>query len=186
MGKRADAKLLRLEKLRKECEIISFEAICKALRVDAKYLKQLIANGDFPLPLEITRSIQRWHIKDLHCFLWNLQIKQFRTRRPDHDEISRTVEVAQGYRKEKKGFVYFARGGEFVKIGYATNPQKRIYDLQTTCPFALDLIFSMPGTFQTEVGLHRRFKAHATSGEWFRWCDEIEQFIESMRSAGEQ
>lgn len=185
MGKRGLEKLRRREELVKNNPLIPAEAVCRALRITMSGLKKMIRNGEFPLPLVLSKNIKRWHIDDVSCFLWWCQLKS-RMGRPDHDEISQAVQEAKDYRKVKTGFVYFVRGGEFVKIGYASNAKNRVRDLQVNCPFQLSLIYSMPGTFQTEIGLHRRFKAHATSGEWFRWCDEIAEFIESMRSAGEQ
>lgn len=186
MARERMTKAERQMQLRRDNEYVDADAVCKALSMGVKSLMRMIDAGEFPRPFSFSRNIKRWHVDDIRCFIWlHFQMKP-RMGRPDHEAMNRAVQVAKDRRDEGDGFVYFIRGGEFIKIGYAKNVQNRIAGLQTNCPYELKLVYSMPGTFQTEVGLHRRFKAHATSGEWFRWCDEIAEFIESMRSAGEQ
>lgn len=69
-----------------------------------------------------------------------------------------------------KGFVYaiHAKGTRRVKIGYSVEPEKRLNELQTGCPYSLILIGVRPGTVELERTIHRRLKPLRLEGEWFR------------------
>jgi hypothetical protein len=78
--------------------------------------------------------------------------------------------------------VYVIRGGDFVKIGVATNLKKRLDILRTGSPFELIVL----GTFSVadkeaacdlELSLHHMFLAHHVRGEWFHHCPEIDDFV---------
>jgi hypothetical protein len=66
------------------------------------------------------------------------------------------------------GFVYFVRGGDFVKIGWSKNPDRRAEQLRTGCPFKTTVIGRLAGTKDDEAALHRAFDWLRTKGEWFR------------------
>lgn len=68
------------------------------------------------------------------------------------------------------GWVYFIRGGNFVKIGWSKKPDRRIEQLRTGCPFETKVVGRIPGTKKDESALHKAFawaKARR-KGEWFR------------------
>jgi hypothetical protein len=76
-------------------------------------------------------------------------------------------------------YVYGVRCGDYVKIGYTTNPMARLIDLPDSviCPDDLDLgqelevLFLVAGDRETEALLHQLL-AHAwVAGEWFRWSE---------------
>jgi hypothetical protein len=73
--------------------------------------------------------------------------------------------------------VYFIRGGDLVKIGKANHPEMRLRELQTGSPFALELLLTLEGGTQEERALHKRFIAYRVRNEWFRYEDEIRDFI---------
>ena len=73
--------------------------------------------------------------------------------------------------------IYFIRQGKFIKIGYSVNPNERIKDLQTGSPVKLHLQATMEGCFKTEKGLHKLFEHLKSKGEWFRYTDEMKNFI---------
>jgi hypothetical protein len=77
------------------------------------------------------------------------------------------------------GFVYVihAQGCGLFKIGWAKDPAKRIRDLQTASPDALELVGSRPGTLRDEADLHRRFRPLRIRGEWFALAPEDVQAI---------
>lgn len=79
------------------------------------------------------------------------------------------------------GFVYFIATatprGRKVKIGYATNVNKRRRALQTASPVKLEVLMTIPGDMADEKLLHKQFAAHRMEGEWFRWCREISDYI---------
>ncbi len=58
-----------------------------------------------------------------------------------------------------------------TKIGIAGNPQARLSNLQTSCPFAIELYatLSLPRELAavTEQLAHEAFESHRLQGEWF-------------------
>lgn len=80
-----------------------------------------------------------------------------------------------------KGFVYFitADHDEWpVKIGFTEKLNSvRISGLQTGSPRKLVMLASLPGTYQDERFLHRKFAAHRLTGEWFSRTPELMALI---------
>lgn len=66
-----------------------------------------------------------------------------------------------------------------IKIGYASNPKKRIASLQTAHHQQLKLLKVIPGTLQAEAALHALFKNDRIKGEWFKRSPSLLSFIES-------
>lgn len=81
----------------------------------------------------------------------------------------------------RKGFIYFAEGGEFIKIGFTLQIDERMHALRVACPFDLRLLHSEFGTRDIEQRLHRRFKKSHVRGEWFRNCERIVTYIERRK-----
>ncbi len=79
-------------------------------------------------------------------------------------------------------FVYFIanRGQGTVKIGISTDPEKRLSQLQTSNHDQLEILAVMEADERTEGLLHRRFKSHRLSGEWFTLSPEILGFIQNL------
>ena len=77
------------------------------------------------------------------------------------------------------GFVYFARAGNssFVKIGFASDVDRRMRELQTGNSSPVKALLTLSGDRALEGRLHKRFAADRKSGEWFRLSDEIKTFI---------
>lgn len=71
------------------------------------------------------------------------------------------------------GFVYFARRGPNVKIGFSSSPPKRLRDLEMAAGQPFDEVVTMRGNRALEQRYHRRFQEHRVQGEWFRFVDEI-------------
>ncbi len=71
--------------------------------------------------------------------------------------------------------VYFAQAEttDLVKIGYATNVQRRRALLQAGCPYPLAIVRVTEGGTQTERWLHRHFAGQLVEREWFRWSDDM-------------
>jgi hypothetical protein len=72
-----------------------------------------------------------------------------------------------------------------VKIGVASSPDPgavrvRVAELQTGNPYQLQLVHVIRGDCGSEHALHRRFKHIRVRSEWFRECDELIRFIESL------
>jgi hypothetical protein len=77
--------------------------------------------------------------------------------------------------------VYFLRAGDYIKIGKATgHPRSRIAQLQTGCPFKIDLVGFIFGGRAREAKLHAQFSHLRTFGEWFLADAELERCIEAL------
>ena len=74
----------------------------------------------------------------------------------------------------REGFVYVieAVGRDLVKIGYSTNPLRRLWHLQNTNPDKLRLLLTIAGPPEMEAQWHLRFLASRERGEWFRFTDD--------------
>lgn len=59
--------------------------------------------------------------------------------------------------------------GSYVKIGHSANPDNRHRDLQTGCPFPLEVLATVPGGSDLEGVLHLWFGDLRLNGEWFRF-----------------
>lgn len=85
-------------------------------------------------------------------------------------------------RLRRHGFVYFVRAGDFIKIGFAVDVQRRIASLQTGSPMPLTLLATTPGTLDSERAYHKRFDELWERGEWFRAVDPLVSFVDGMRT----
>lgn len=80
--------------------------------------------------------------------------------------------------------VYFMLNGERVKIGYTTHLAARITALSLR---ASNVILALDGGRELESLLHRRFHEYRIAGtEWFKFSDEIKQFVRTRRALPEQ
>lgn len=72
--------------------------------------------------------------------------------------------------KKPSSYVYLIEcvGSDFYKIGYATNPEQRVKELQIGCPYELRMVNSFPGGINEERELHARYNNSAIRGEWFQ------------------
>ena len=85
-------------------------------------------------------------------------------------------------KKEKKpGLIYFIGFDEWVKIGFTADElNKRIAQLQTSCPAKLVAYAAFPGIAGYERSLQRRFRADRAMGEWFRLSRPIRAFMQAL------
>lgn len=79
-----------------------------------------------------------------------------------------------------EGYLYFMRAGPFVKIGFATDIRRRVAELQTGCPFELDLLCLIHGQPADELRLHSRFDHLRERKEWFRLEDDLRELIDVL------
>lgn len=84
--------------------------------------------------------------------------------------------------------VYFVKGGDYVKIGKAKDVEQRVRDLQVASPKKLKILYviQVPESRvnEEERRHHEKFKHLKASGEWFRYDDEIKEYIASLHAAG--
>jgi hypothetical protein len=96
------------------------------------------------------------------------------------ERVGRVVFGGGGTMKE---FVYFitSEGGP-IKIGRATDVQKRLSALQTSNPETLFVVGVIHSELHSESSVHRRFEHLRLRGEWFRRSSELITFIEENRN----
>ena len=82
--------------------------------------------------------------------------------------------------------IYVIRSGGRVKIGSSANAKARIKQIQTSCPFEIEVINTATSLYanNVEIALHWALKEHRCVGEWFelddatvsllnKFCDEL-------------
>lgn len=75
------------------------------------------------------------------------------------------------------GFVYFIECGGRVKIGYSTNPKRRLATIQTSAPFPCTILATLVGTKDDEQRLHAAFGALRRTGEWFERSGDLDGLL---------
>ena len=88
---------------------------------------------------------------------------------------------------DKDFYLYFLNAGPYTKIGLATNPDKRLAEIQVGCPLKIEKfrLFYAGETdlaFLLERRIHKFFESKHTNGEWFA-LDEGD--FEKIRTAKE-
>lgn len=85
----------------------------------------------------------------------------------------------------EQGYVYFisTHREKEVKIGWAVDVKRRLSQLQTGHPYELLVAYSAPGTQADERALHERFSELRLHGEWFRYTEEIHDFLYDLEDA---
>lgn len=83
--------------------------------------------------------------------------------------------------------IYFIRPGarRFVKIGFATDIQHRLRELQCANPDTLRLVGAIEGSRVTEARIHLALLAHRVSGEWFHLNRHVRAAIETLLSSAD-
>lgn len=68
------------------------------------------------------------------------------------------------------------------KIGYSKNPFKRLKELQTGCPYKLEIFVVVRGNISTESLLQKKYKKYKSNGEWFFYKEDLKKSIESIEN----
>lgn len=75
-------------------------------------------------------------------------------------------------------YVIGNKSKDVCKIGISTNPDKRLKQLQTGCPYKLSILAIVKGMdYESERNLHKRYSEYRINGEWFRIRGEIKKLI---------
>lgn len=89
--------------------------------------------------------------------------------------------MAHGKAVDKR-MIYFvqdhAKTG--IKIGIATDPLRRLFNLQTAHPYPLLPLGSCQGDAALERTLHKEFSEDRLLGEWFRPSERLLARIEAL------
>lgn len=77
-------------------------------------------------------------------------------------------------------YVYFARCGEFIKVGRSASPKKRPSSFSGASPHDVTLVLVLPthSPDRLEKSLHRLFAADHHRLEWFRLSEHLSDFID--------
>lgn len=86
----------------------------------------------------------------------------------------------RSHRPKKVASVYFIGAGDRIKIGFSYRPTERLKDLQTSHHLTLELLATMPGSYQTEARLHKQFAHLKQKGEWFVARPELMALIDQL------
>ena len=78
--------------------------------------------------------------------------------------------------------IYFLQdhGSKLIKIGYAADPWKRLYQIRTATPGHVDLLAIQEGERADEQEIHTRFAGLRSRGEWFTPAPELMSYIASL------
>lgn len=152
----------------------SHEVVCVGPRCHA------VPDPDCPAPLCLDCAEHVWAF---------MQVKQERRnsqsilRMMEWSE-ARRAEVEQGKRQPKPagvtltypGTVYFVRFRDRIKIGWSSDPDKRIRALPHD-----EVLHLQPGTIEDERRCHAAFAHLRDRGEWFRMEPDLVEFIDDLR-----
>lgn len=78
--------------------------------------------------------------------------------------------------------IYFIQCGENgpIKIGQSDNPEERMAQLQTACPYELKMLWVYKNSDWTEIAIHGEFSHERIRGEWYHPSQSILSFIEEV------
>lgn len=79
------------------------------------------------------------------------------------------------------GFVYAIVAGSRVKIGWSTNPRRRVQGLKTGSAGHCNLVGFVPGTKAQEAELHALLSPWRVRREWFRVDGPVAHFVRAVR-----
>jgi hypothetical protein len=81
-----------------------------------------------------------------------------------------------------KGYTYFVRHQDMIKIGSSMQPEGRIRALQTGFPLDLEVLAVVSMEVADEYQTHQRFAHLRVRGEWFRSEPDLLAFIEAVKA----
>lgn len=81
-----------------------------------------------------------------------------------------------------QGFIYWVRAPNpgHIKIGFSTNPTKRLEQLRIGSPVPLELVGLKVGCIEDEQALHKQLQAYRLHGEWFSETVAVLKSVEPM------
>lgn len=93
--------------------------------------------------------------------------------RPNHRPTIKEPKMDIG----KPGYIYFAKSGGALKIGFTRSLKGRMQTIQTSCADPVELLMVMPGTEGTEKFFHDRFADNRLGGEWFSLTGTLAELV---------
>jgi len=79
-------------------------------------------------------------------------------------------------------FVYLVHASGHWKLGVSQNVEQRLRELQTGCPFRVEIVKFWKSEHATKVerALHRRFAEHRMEGEWFKLPENSVTYLKGI------
>lgn len=99
------------------------------------------------------------------------------TRNGEGKLIERTFQPRMSKAPTRDAFIYFLCVGHAVKIGYTTDPARRIADIRTYLPDEIAGLAVVRGGRAEEQRLHRALRPHRIRGEWFKNCPDVQAVV---------
>jgi hypothetical protein len=100
-------------------------------------------------------------------------------RHPDYEEHNYWM-----HRKLKQQYcsVYFIKNlsSGHIKIGWSSDPERRIKELQPGAEGKLVLMATQPGGVETEASIHKHFKDLLFYGEWYIQDSSLLSYISDV------
>ncbi len=86
---------------------------------------------------------------------------------------------SSSYEPGKLRVVYFIEAPELnrVKIGVASNPERRFMNLSVGSPVELRIAGVFFGSLYLEQYLHKKFAQFHVRGEWFEFAPELREYL---------
>lgn len=103
---------------------------------------------------------------------------ELRPRRQAVFKPAPSVPTQTPYRPTQKGYIYFLKVGDRVKIGFSTQPGLRLQSLLTGIADHFDYFISVRGTMAVERQLQEALAGHRTRGEWFRTSLSVRRIVQ--------
>lgn len=82
-------------------------------------------------------------------------------------------------------WIYFAKCGNFVKIGVTGAPRLRMLQLQMSNPLPIELQLLIRGDRSRELEIHAQLSALRQRGEWYRIERPLLRLIRQLRPVDE-
>jgi len=79
-------------------------------------------------------------------------------------------------------YVIKSKERDEFKVGFSADPKQRLASLQTARADELELVYSFPGTVETERELHTLLAEFHIRGEWFTNYEEAKEIIFAVMS----
>jgi hypothetical protein len=97
-------------------------------------------------------------------------------------KIERAREESQSLRIENSVYFIQAQSSDgYIKVGRSNDVKSRISALQTSSPYRLKLLFSMPAILEIETLAHKKYAEFNVSGEWFKPAEIILSDIQCLK-----
>lgn len=71
--------------------------------------------------------------------------------------------------------IYAIKADRYTKIGVSKNIENRLSNMQSGCPFKIEVLFTMDGDYEEEGKIHTQLDFYNTYGEWFDLPFEVDK-----------